>query len=102
MIKITFYDKEEGDVDIFNIPIDEHRQLCATIKTEPSVYINPFRRGMFYRHASMKVSGVFFNFYSEDTPLGEAVPEEATVIAAIQARQAKQKEVVAGEDEQND
>lgn len=92
MARVSFRCKEEGDVNIFNIPIDEHRQLCHKIQEQPAVYLIPYRQGMFYRHVSLKISKVTFNYYSEDTFVKDADLWEEGQIREIKDRQERYRQ----------
>lgn len=90
MANINFHRGEKGEVYIYDIPIDEHRELCQKYKLEPDIYLSHFAEpNTFYRSVNMSISGVSVHFYSKDTSIELATGKETGVIMGIKKRLAE-------------
>lgn len=99
MAKVDFYSGEDGQVNIFNVPLEEHRRICHESELKPSVQQLGHRPGMFYRHASQDISGININLYSEDSSVEKANLWEEGQLREIKDRIARmQQERAKGED----
>jgi len=90
MAETKFRMGEKGEVDIFDIPLTEHRAVSDKLGVTPDIYVHSFRPNMFYKVVAMVVGGVTITFYSIDSRADEANDDELAQIVEIkEARRAR-------------
>lgn len=89
MPEVKFRMGEKGAVDIFDVPLVEHRRLSKQLGVIPDIYVHNLRQGIFYKVVAMIVSGVEITYYSIDSLVSEADAGELAIIEEIKEARRK-------------